>query len=146
MSTGVFPWHFGQVTNPLVVLQIGHFPVTTQKMLRISPVPLHSWQTTCPLPLQRAHVAVSLAGSDNAIMPPSMVGQTRMMPPESFPASHLSLAQIPRQSLQPQPEQGWERPACTDRVTTRGIASNQGIPRRYRHSVGSIHQGICQGS
>src|SRR4030042_374015 len=142
----VFPWHFGQVTNPLFVLQIGHTPVTTQKMLRVSPVPLHSWQTTCPFPPQRAQFAVSLAGFDNSIMPPLMVGQTRMMLPESFPASHRSLAQILRQSLPCQSEQVWERLACTDRATTRGIASHQGMPRRYRSSVGSIHQGIYQGS
>jgi hypothetical protein len=58
------------VTNPLVGMQTLHLPVTTQEVLRVSPVPLHSGQITWPLPLQRGQVAVSTAGFDGSIVPP----------------------------------------------------------------------------
>ncbi len=49
---------------------MAHLPVTTQDVLRVSPVPLHSGQITWPLPLQRGQVAVSTVEFDASIVPP----------------------------------------------------------------------------
>jgi hypothetical protein len=70
------PWHLGQVTNPLFVLQTMHLPVTTQNTLRVSPVPWQSWQTTSPLPPHRGQVAVSPVGFDDSIYAPLMALKT----------------------------------------------------------------------
>ena len=64
------PRHLGQVTNPVVGMHVVHLPVTTQEVLRVSPVPLQSGQSTWPRPLQRGQVAVSAAVSSVSIIPP----------------------------------------------------------------------------